>query len=285
MNGILNNLITGEKFQSLCDHHLSIEEFMPYELYPSDKHIDVTKFDFDNFNNLSWVHVNNNLVDDLIPELSHIDMYDILSKFVNPFNLILHNNDASFSDYQLRYFDIPNCKKIYAQNVITYDNRVVPLPIGIANNCWEWGNLDLWKRLEIPNHKENFVYFNFTVEGGCRDVKRPSCYESISSQQIPWVENKTQFEYIKSLSTYKFCICPEGNGIDTHRLWESLYLKTVPIVDRSANTEYFSKIFPMVLVDDWKNFDVSILQDSYDNYNWDNYYLLDFNNFCREFGL
>ena len=50
-------------------------------------------------------------------------------------------------------------------------------------------------------------------------------------------------------------------------------------------TEHFSKWFPMVLVDDWKEFDIESVRDTYEEYSWDNYYLLDFNNFCREVGL
>jgi len=278
------NIITGERFQDLCSHHLSIKEFMPFELYPSEKHIDVRDFDFTNFNNDTLVHINSDLVNDLIPELQDVNMFDILSQFKNPFTLILHNNDSPFGDNELKYFDIPNCKKIYAQNVTTTDNRVVPIPIGIANTCWSWGDLSVWDNVELNQSKENFIYFNFKVEGGCRDVKRPKCYESISSQGIAWIETTDYKSYIENLSTYKFCICPEGNGIDTHRLWESLYLKTIPIVDRSVTTEYFSKWFPMVLVDDWENFNVDNLQD-YNIYNWKDYNLLDFNNFCKEVKL
>jgi len=279
------NIITGQKFQELCNHYLSIKEFMPFEIYPSDKHIDVRDFDFTNFDNEEYIHINNDLTNDLIPELKDINMFDILSEFKNPFTLILHNNDSPFGDDELKYFDIPNCKRIYAQNVITYDNRVVPLPIGLANDCWEWGDLSIWENVEVKKERNNFMYFNFEIEGGCRDVKRPDCYESISSQGIEWLETIPQKDYVEKLSTYQFSVCPEGNGIDTHRLWESLYLKVIPIVDKSAMTEHFSKWFPMVLVDDWKTFDVNSVKGTYNNYTWENYNLLDFNKFCEVVGL
>ncbi len=282
------NIITGQKFQNLCNHHLSIPMFMEFELYPSYKHIDVRNFDFVNFDNKEYIHINNDLINDLIPELEDIDMFDILSEFKNPFTLILHNNDSPFGDSELKYLDIPNCKKIYAQNVTTYDNRVVPLPIGIANTCWDWGDLSVWKNQTnrfFNTKKDKFTYFYFEIEGGCRDVKRPDCYESISSQGIKWIDKVDYKTYIKNLSKYQFQICPEGNGIDSFRTWESLYLKVIPIVDRSAMTEHFSKWFPMVLVDDWKEFDIESVRDTYEEYSWDNYYLLDFNNFCRKVGL
>ena len=280
------NFITGEKFQNLCDHHLSIEEFMPFELYPSDKHIDINEFDFTNFDNGSLVHINSDLIDNLIPERKDDNIFEKLSQFENSFTLVVHNNDANFSDRELKYFEIFNCKKIYSQNVITYDNRVIPLPIGLSNSCWEWGNLDIWdKVLQEDIDKDNFIYFNFEIDGGCRDEKRPDCYESISKQNILWQSNKDMYTYVRNLKSYKFNISPQGNGIDCHRTWEALYLKTIPIVDRNATTEHFSKWFPMVLVDDWKEFDVESVRGTYDDYSWENYDLLDFDNYCKKVGL
>ena len=50
-------------------------------------------------------------------------------------------------------------------------------------------------------------------------------------------------------------------------------------------TEHFSKWFPMVLVDDWKTFDINSVKGTYNNYTWENYNLLDFNKFCEVVGL
>ncbi len=280
------NIITGEKFQNLCDHHLSVEEHMPYELHPSDKHIDINKFDFTNFDNGNLVHINSDLINDLIPERNDDNTFEKLSQFKNPFTLVVHNNDSNFSDRELKYFEIFNCKKIYSKNIITYDNRVIPLPIGIANSCWDWGNLDIWdKVLQEDIDKDNFIYFNFEIDGGCRDVKRPDCYESISKQNIPWQSNRDVYTYVRNLKSYKFNISPQGNGVDCHRTWEALYLKTIPIVDRNVTTEHFSKWFPMVLVDDWKEFDIESIRNTYHDYSWENYDLLDFDNYCKEVGL
>ena len=40
------------------------------------------------------------------------------------------------------------------------------------------------------------------------------------------------FFYRRILLNYMFVICPEGNGIDTHRMWEALYLRTIPIIKK-----------------------------------------------------
>jgi hypothetical protein len=45
--------------------------------------------------------------------------------------------------------------------------------------------------------------------------------------------NHLQTHYSR-LSEYKFWICPRGNGLDTHRAWEALYVGAVPIIKRSG---------------------------------------------------
>lgn len=60
-------------------------------------------------------------------------------------------------------------------------------------------------------------------------------------------------DYASISSRYRFVVCPRGNGIDTHRFWETLYRGSVPIVEISEWAIYFqSHGIPMVLV---KNFD------------------------------
>ena len=54
--------------------------------------------------------------------------------------------------------------------------------------------------------------------------KRQEVFNIISSKNIQNIPNMDYHNYLKILSSYKFAICPEGNGIDTHRFWECLYL-------------------------------------------------------------
>ena len=49
-----------------------------------------------------------------------------------------------------------------------------------------------------------------------------------------------------------FVICPPGNGIDTHRFWEALYLKTIPIIEKNEISRFLKKAgFPILLLDKW----------------------------------
>ena len=276
------NIITGEKIQNLCDHYISREFDSQIELkgtIQSKKYLDIVSFNFNNFDNKEMVYCNSGFVSATKQKLIDLRLYDKLQQFKNPFKLILHNSDQRFYEKQLKYLDIPNCKKIYTQNMDVVHDDVIPLPIGIANSCWKWGDLSVWdKVLRVNFKKDNLVHFNFQKKGGLREEhNRVYCYDSMIKKGIEFIPNMDYESYLKTLSTYKYSVSPKGNGIDCHRMWECFYLKVIPICERSILTEYYSKIFPIVLIDDWDDLNLESLRKNYDKYNkWDNYCQLDF---------
>ena len=59
-----------------------------------------------------------------------------------------------------------------------------------------------------------------------------------------------------------FNICPEGNGLDTHRIWESYAMNSIPIVLKNSFTEQFNKLeIPMLYLNSWN--DLSDLSEDY----------------------
>ena len=165
--------------------------------------------------------------------------------------------------------------------------KIKPLPIGIANSFWKWGDLSKFENvLETDiETKSKFIYCNFTKSGGARDEDRLDCYENVKKQNISFVPNLQYKEYLNTLKKYEYCISPQGNGIDCYRTWEALYLKVVPICIRSPLITYFSKIFPIYILDDWNELNINDLKSNYSNFSWDNYELLDFDNFIKHIGL
>jgi len=58
-----------------------------------------------------------------------------------------------------------------------------------------------------------------------------------------------------------FVASPPGNGLDCHRTWEALYVKTIPIVLRSVAMEYFAQHgLPIYIIDNWS--DLNTLSES-----------------------
>ena len=278
--------IQGERFQELCGTQISQGEHKQFELnYTS---IDIDNYNFNNFENSKLVYVNSSLLNTSKPKLIKSRLYHKLSKFKNPFTLILHNADYEFSENQLKYLDIENCKKIYTRNINVLHPKVKPLPIGIANSFWKWGDLKILNEVideGFTDINPYFIYANFTEGDGVRYERRKDCYTTVLKNGIVMQDNTDYKSYLQHLKKHKFCISPEGNGIDCYRTWESLYMKTIPICKRSIVVEEFAKTFPIYIVDDWSDFDINKVWDSYRSFSWDNWELLDFDKYCKYIGL
>ena len=279
-------VINGERFQDLCSVQISKLEHKQFE--STSDSIDIDDYDFTNYDNAELVYVNSSLLNTTKPKLIESKLYDKLSEFRNPFRLVLHNSDDEFGEKQLKYLDIPNCKKIYTQNMNVKHPQVEPLPIGIANSCWDWGDSKIMDEVINEGFSDTnplFIYANFTKGDGVRYERRKDCYDILSENGIIMQESTDYKSYLQELKKHKFCLSPEGNGIDCYRTWEALYMRTIPICKRSVMVEEFAKTFPIYIVDDWKKFDIDDVWSSYDSFNWDNWYLLDFETYCREVEL
>lgn len=67
-------------------------------------------------------------------------------------------------------------------------------------------------------------------------------------------------DFWHALQGNAFAIAPFGRGLDTHRLWETLHLRSVPIVLSSPLDAMLESLFPVVIVKRWRDaFDHSFL--------------------------
>lgn len=199
-----------------------------------------------------------------IEELSyHID------KFKNPFVLLSHNSDYNISDCSStrKIIECKNLIKWFAQNVEYIHDKIHFLPIGIANQMWDHGNLSIFQNITDFN-KDKHIYMCFNISTN-REL-RTQCLNTLSSK-IDFLSTIPPFENIRLLKRYRFCVCPEGNGLDTHRLWEALNVKTVPILIKNAFSMNIKNVtnIPMVLLDSWNDLDPSNLPE-YDTFDFEN---------------
>jgi len=277
------NILNGEKFQDICNVGISKLQHKPFESKNGRNSIDIDNYDFTDYDNPELVYINSSLINKSKKILIDSNLFRKLEQFRNPFRIVLHNSDQNFNDIHRHYLDIPNLKKIYTQNINTVHKDVVPIPIGIANTNWPWGNLETIKNLiSSPIRKDKLCYFYFKINGGVREEYRPKCHKILINKGFKFLPHQEYRDYLQTLKRHKFCISPPGNGLDCHRMWEALYMKTVPICERNILTEYFQKIFPIVIVDDWNELDIDYLISNYSEIaDWSNYDLLDFKNYIK----
>jgi hypothetical protein len=257
------NIITGEKIQQLCDIYLgstSDFHFNPNISRQFKKHKDISYLIecFDNPHKIFCYSHNINLLSSKI----HF--------FKNPFILVTHNSDGEIRETHeiINILSSDKVIKWYGQNICFEHPKLHFLPIGLANSQWSHGNLSLFYNNEFVNklsNKVNKIYFNFNIR--TNPNKRQLCYDNLKNK-LEWLNTIDPIQNQIRLSTYEFCICPEGNGVDSHRLWECLYLKVIPIVIKSEFTNILLKLdIPLVVLDSWSNLDINKL--NYSDYNFD----------------
>jgi len=177
--------------------------------------------------------------------------------------IVAHNSDGAILDSPGRDCDfhfqpdrIPgNVKVIYCQNCDVYSDILEPIPIFLEREFWHPGKMETLKSTvakKIQKHPVS-VYMCHSISTNPEERQEP--YELFD--KFNWVtcdhgKNGDDFKrYIENVARHQFMVCPEGGGLDCHRTWESLYCGTIPIVKLTEFTEAFSKLFPMLIVDEW----------------------------------
>jgi hypothetical protein len=172
--------------------------------------------------------------------------------------LVTHNSDHEVGDSHVPWLGTTGDKLSgwFAQNVTVRHPKLEPLPIGIANSMWKHGNVRAVARAAAvaDRRKDRLVFLHFNPG---THPPRKKVWETLraSFPDLPGAPPPARRfgSYLRDLARHQFCVCPRGNGIDSHRVWECLYLAVVPIVERSTHTELWEERgLPLLLVDDWR---------------------------------
>lgn len=159
----------------------------------------------------------------------------------------------------------PDCvNRWFAVNAVTEHPQLFPIPLGIENHMgfskgkftghtWLAENVD---RLHT-RQKDDVIYCNFNTatnpkqRGNIVSVLKAKGFIVYEYDRLPYKD------YCELMSECKYVLCPPGNGVDTHRLWEALYLGCVPITLKSRVYQSYS--LPIIQVGNWEDLTVEML--------------------------
>jgi hypothetical protein len=166
-----------------------------------------------------------------------------------PFVLFTHNSARPIDERFRRELDRDRIVAWFAQNPVIEHPKLRALPLGLANPFWPHGDQSAFRRVAVePPPKSRLFDVSFTV--GTNPIVRSYCIEQTGMQPEP---RKPYQEYVRALASAFFCVSPEGMGVDCLRTWESLYVRTVPIVTRSIVASHHRDM-PILVLDDWADF-------------------------------
>tara|TARA_R100000152_G_C6780195_1_gene212676 strand:+ start:3482 stop:4312 length:831 start_codon:yes stop_codon:yes gene_type:complete len=193
----------------------------------------------------------------------------VFPSLTKPVTLLSHNSDHGVDNNYLNFLESDKINKWFCQNRLTNHPKLFSLPIGIANSQWEHGNQKLFKSIIDKNlPKEFLVYKNFDI--GTNSYERNLCHTITQRNSIPMSSKTTIPEYWDMLAKSAYVISPPGGGIDCHRIWEALYLNTIPIVQNHASFSQF-KHLPILFIDNWEDITIQYLRNELRtrDANWD----------------
>jgi hypothetical protein len=216
--------------------------------------------DFFYINKLTKLHNNKNIFfckTDFLNQDFHT-----ISQINNDVILISGNSDYAITD-DIVNIAPKNIKKWYCQNAISKHSIICPIPIGMENKTDP----------DRPGHgiaypervaqKESiinalsdtkptkFIYSNFNCFTNLKH-RLPLKELSIKTDYIYWQEPNLSLEQMfNKFIDHKMVLCPAGNGIDTHRLWEVLYSNRIPITIKIGEYKIYElyNLLPIIVLD------------------------------------
>jgi len=249
--------------------------FIRYNNYGSDTYKKLDDFSYekqDIINSDNFLQLSKNypmlqyIKADILKFNSKITWRNESHEYKNKEIIIVGHSDFAVDDEMFNGYKHIS-KLWFCTNKNTDNPHIVNLPLGLTNDCDDshihriYGNREVF--FTILNHPKiikNLAYMNFSI----------STYPQERQYVYNLFENKPYVTKGNSENTMegrrKFLqeiLCPRGNGIDTHRLWESLYMKTIPIVKYEIlHEDYFD--LPILFINDWSIIDEVFLNQKYD---------------------
>lgn len=255
--------ITGEKIQEHTDHSVVLNS-------QDNGANEIVKIQLKNIKcNYTYFEPNEtiqNIPDGLLnaksifvyPHILDFFFEHVYSHLKHNFVLVTHNSDVGALQKYEKYLNEDKIVKWYASNIQFENQKLVALPLGIANSQWSHGNINNLDSIRNENIKKSkLVYKNFNIN---TNKNRYNISKILSNNGIHMQPPTDNMSYLREIANSYFCICPPGNGLDCHRTWECLYLGCVPIVQSHVHNNAF-KDLPIIVVDDWGEINTQFLEN------------------------
>lgn len=125
-------------------------------------------------------------------------------------------------------------------------NSGILIPVGVEPLKWNLNG-------KLRNLEYTYTPLNGKILVGPFKITHPSrsdLLEFKNSETITVLKDRlSPNRYAELAQSFDFIFCPRGNGIDTHRLWETLYRGRIPILIESEHTKRFKNIgLPILLL-------------------------------------
>lgn len=231
--------VTGMGFRNRC--HLVFDEFLREgpDNITEDGQVAFVKIDF-------------------IPEFFSA----IVPRLKKKVKIVTHNGALGVNAGYKRFLDNPKVELWYAQNANFYHEKLTSVPLGLPNKRWVHGDPTQIKFVNDEGSSRDYLlYMNFDI--GTNVSERTKVFNMFNGEDYVYSPERKPFrEYLRDLRKSKYVLSPPGAGIDCHRIWESIALGAIPIVQRCHNISFY-KDMPILIIDDWTEVNEESLEEKW----------------------
>jgi len=185
---------------------------------------------------------------DLLPQ-----SLTFLKELKSKFHLHTGSSDICINEYPDVVGQILNSTKIASwvgNNLAEEDPRMLSIPIGFPRAEIK-GGISIAANFLTPSMKKIEVLMTWNGDTSPKRLALRDLIAKDTEKRIFVQTERLDFkEYVQQLKESVYVICPEGNGIDTHRVYETILASSVPVVLKSPLWRMHREIGCIVL-NDW----------------------------------
>jgi hypothetical protein len=176
---------------------------------------------------------------------------------------VIHNSDEPFTNEMYAAIE-PYVERVYAVNNIC--QKAISIPLGLRDHQYISHHV-VKKFASDPEQPRTIkLLVNFLIATNPH-VRQP-VFDKFKDQSFCSVQDYVNYDYGKSLmhsdtetmtkraefyntlKISKFVLCPQGTGLDTHRVYECILFGAIPIVV-SSHLDPIYQLLPVMIVDSW----------------------------------
>lgn len=199
---------------------------------------------------ISIIYLNGNSLQYIFPTL-----IEELRTLKRKFNKLIIG-DSDFSPKTAQLLDLSDFfHSIYSVNLKTSPrNTIHNLPLGLESRRYRSaGQIRDFQKLPRFNCEEREIDILVAWNDATNQAERVSARRTLTKNKLVMeIKERVPARLVhKLMRDSKLIPCPRGNGLDTHRFWESLYLGALPIIlCKNELTKLNS--WPYVCVESWE---------------------------------
>lgn len=193
----------------------------------------------------------------------YLPLFHQLKKSRTKVVLVTAESDLSITK-EIRRLQPPQAAAWFSTNAVAPGVEALPLGLGNSYCPVTPKAAALAEYQSDPSSRTKALYVNFRSE--TNPAARRPVMEHFRSQSGGWLTVReggvSPGEFLAEMTAHRFVLCPPGNGIDTHRMWEALYCRTIPIVQRHPALDSFADL-PILFVEDLRTVTEPLLRDAF----------------------